>query len=112
MISITWLIGIFVSLLGTAFALERFYAKRQLRLGRLICKYNVYKTANMVFRGEIWQGQTEMQLLDARGEPSKKNRLPAVPEREEWIYRARGLGRDRLQVTLENGMVTAWNQQQ
>ena len=45
MTDINSFIGIFVSLLGTAFALERFYAKRQIRLGHLICKYNDYEAA-------------------------------------------------------------------
>ncbi len=110
MTDINSFIGIFVSLLGTAFALERFYAKRQIRLGHLICKYNDYEAARRTFRGEIWQGQTEMQLLDSRGEPARKNRLLAIPGREEWIYRPRGFGRDCLQITLENGFVTAWGQ--
>jgi hypothetical protein len=108
MIAITWLIGVFVCLFGMAFALERIYARRQGRLGRLICKHNDNGVAQRVFRREIWQGQSEAQLLDSRGEPAKKNRLPPPPERDEWIYSPRGLGRDRLRVTLENGLVTAW----
>lgn len=110
MTAINWFIGIFVSLLGTAFALQRSYARHQVRLGRLICKYNNYEAARRAFRGEVWQGQTEMQLLDSRGEPAKKNRLMAIPGREEWIYRPRGFSRDSLQITLENGFVTAWGQ--
>jgi hypothetical protein len=108
MILIIWFIGAFISLFGIALALERVYGKRQGRLGRLICKHNDNGVAHRVFRREIWQGQSEAQLLDSRGEPAKKNLLPAPSERQEWIYRARGLGRDRLQVTLENGLVTAW----
>jgi len=110
MTAINWYIGIFVSLLGTAFALESFYAKRQTRLGHLICKYNDYEAARRAFRGEIWPGQTEMQLLDSRGEPARRNRLQASAGREEWIYRARGFGCNSLQVTLENGIVTGWDQ--
>jgi hypothetical protein len=108
MIVNTWFIGSFASLLGVAFVLERIYAKRQSRLGRLICKYNDHKAAHRVFRREIWQGQTEIQLLDSQGEPVRKSRLLATPWREEWIYSPRGFGGDLLQVTLENGLVTAW----
>ncbi|MGA3032995.1 MAG: hypothetical protein ABSD70_06905 [Terracidiphilus sp.] len=109
MIAIAGFILIFVSLLGIAFALERIYAKRQARLGRLICMYNNYETAHRVLRREIWQGQTEAQLLHSRGDPAMKNRLLAIPEREEWTYTPRRPTRCRLRVILENGSVTAWD---
>ena len=112
MFAITWFIGIFASLLGVAFALERKYAKRQARLGQLICKYNDHEIAHRVFRREIWQGQTEMQLLDSRGEPARKNRVPANPEREECIYSSRRVNRNRLRITLVNGSVSAWEPEQ
>jgi hypothetical protein len=83
MIPATWFIAMFVSLLGTAFVLERTYAKRQARLGRLICNYSDYETARRVFRREIRQGQTETQILDWRGEPARKNRPPRTPS--AWI---------------------------
>jgi hypothetical protein len=79
MIAITLFIGPFGSLFGIAFAVEKIYAKRQGRLGQLICKHNDYGVAHRVFRREVWQGQSETQLLDSRGEPAKKNRLPANP---------------------------------
>jgi hypothetical protein len=109
MIAIAWFIGIFGPLLGIAFVLERVYAKRQARLGRLICRYNDYETAHRVFRREIWQGQTETLLLHSRGDPASKNRMLAIPEREEWIYTPRRANRSRLRITLENGSVTAWD---
>jgi hypothetical protein len=108
MIPITWFIGAFIFLFGIAFALERVYAERQGRLGQLICKHNDYGIAQRVFRREIWQGQSDAQLLDSRGEPVEINGLSAPPERQEWIYSGRGLGRGRLRVTLENGVVTTW----
>lgn len=108
MIAAIFFIGTFVSLFGIAFALERIYAQRQARLGRLICKYHDYEIARRVSRGEIWQGQTEMQLIDSQGEPSKKNRMLATASQEEWFYSAQGFFRDKLQVTLVNGLVAVW----
>jgi hypothetical protein len=108
MITITWIIGIFVSFFGIPFALDRIYVNRQARLGNLICKYNNYETAHRVFRREIWHGQTETQLLHSRGEPARKSSLPMTPERQEWIYGPRIANRCHLRVMLENGSVTAW----
>ena len=101
--------GALVSLFSVAFALERSYANRQARLARLISKYGNYETAHRVFRGEIWQGQTETQLLHSRGDPARKSRLLAIPEREEWIYTTRRAYRSHLRITLENGSVTEWD---
>ena len=109
MIATIGFIGAFASLFGVAFVLERIQANRQARLGRLIRNYNNYETAHRVFRREIWQGQTETQLLHSRGDPAKKNRLLVIPEREEWIYIPRAPIRRSLRVTLENGSVTAWD---
>jgi hypothetical protein len=112
--SVSWfnviLLSLFgiVSLFGIAFALERFYAKRQAKLGRLIRRYNNVEIAHRVVRREVWQGQTARQLLDSRGEPQRKIRPLATPEHEEWIYRRRGLSRRWLQVILENGLVASW----
>jgi hypothetical protein len=108
MIAIAWFIGIVLFIPGIAFAMERIYTKRQGRLARLICKYNNYETAHRVLRREIWVGQTEMQLRDTRGEPARKSRPQAMPEREEWIYGPRWFGREWLRVTLEDGLVVAW----
>jgi hypothetical protein len=108
MIAVAWFIAALACLFGSAFALERTYAKRQARLGRFICKYNDYEIARRLFRREIWEGQTEMQLLDSRGEPMKKNRMLATASQEEWIYNPPGFGRDGLQVTLVDGLVAGW----
>jgi hypothetical protein len=108
MIAAAWFVAALASLFGIAFALERVYAKRQERLGRLICKYNDNEVATRVFRREIWQGQTEMQLLDSRGEPAKKNRMLATASHEDWIYSPPGFWLDGLQVTLVNGLVAGW----
>lgn len=102
------LISICIAVPVIAVFLERIYANRRLRLGRLICRYNDYELARRVFRREIWKGQTESQLIDSRGEPANKDRRLATPWRETWTYPPRGFVRGRLQVTLEEGHVLAW----
>jgi hypothetical protein len=106
-VALTSFIGLCV-VAGIASVLQRSYAKRQARLGLLICRYNDYSVAHRVLRREVWLDQTEAQLLHSRGEPARKNRMLATPEREEWIYSPRGIRRHRQQVTLQNGLVTGW----
>jgi hypothetical protein len=95
---------------GVAFALHRVHAHRQATLGRLIRKYNDYDIANCIFRREIWEGQTEAQLLDSLGTPIGVDYgLLGAKKREIWKYRPRGANHYRLRITLENGSVTEWH---
>jgi len=109
--AIAWFVGIGIILVGVAAVFERARASRQARLGRLICKYGDYGVANRVFQRQVWQGQTEKQLLDSIGRPAGVDREQLeTRKRETWKYRPRGLSGHGLRITLENGQVTAWDQ--
>jgi len=96
-------------LVGTVVAYERTAAYRRAKLGRLISKYNSAEIANRIFHRQVWQGQTEKQLLDSRGEPINKQRMLRDPQSETWTYNPRGLNRYCFQVTLKDGVVIAFD---
>jgi hypothetical protein len=99
-----------VVLVATAAILERRYAHRQARLGRLICKYNDVEIAHQVFRGEAWEGQSEDQLLDSLGTPAAIDCVQLeAPSREVWKYRRRRWNRLDLWILLEDGLVVDWD---
>ncbi len=108
-LAVTCILGFCVLAVAMVFALERIYANRQARLAHLISKYNSYEIAKRVFRREIWQGQTEAQLIDSLGAPAAVDReLPGTTKREAWKYRPRRANHYLLRIQLENGVVTEW----
>jgi hypothetical protein len=107
-VAVASFLSVSIMLVATAAILERIYAYRQAKLGRLICRYNSREVAQRVFLREIWQGQTERQLLDSRGEPASRIPLPAAAGREAWLYNVRRFSRDCLRVILEDGIVMDW----
>ena len=89
---------------------ERTDANRRARLGRLISRYNSVEIANRIVRREVWEGQTEKQLVDSLGPAAQVNRgAPGAGKREVWSYRGRCWGRRGLRVTVEDGMVTGFD---
>lgn len=109
MVATTSLVALCIVAFGVAPVLQRMYVNRQAKLGSLIRKYNDYEVANRLLRGQIWQGQTEGQLLDSLGSPAGIDHgLLGPAKREVWKYRPLGSHRFGLSVILENGRVTDW----
>lgn len=64
-----------------------------------------------ILRGEIWQGQTEEQLIDAIGSPAEVDtKILKTMRREIWKYGRISAKRFRLRVAVENGTVAGWDQ--
>ena len=87
------------------------YSKRKARISYLMGKYGDPLIVDRIMQREIWQGQTSPQLLDARGMPvAKDDKLLKTIKREVWKYHPTGKNRYALRVTLDNDVVTGWDQ--
>ena len=106
LILIASLLGAFLALLAVAAVWERVWALRQARLARLVSRYNSLEIARRISRREVWQGQTEKQLLDSLGPPASIVLSPAPGNGAIWNYGPRRGNRFRLSVTIEDGLVT------
>jgi hypothetical protein len=84
--------------------------KRRKRLEVLRRKYPE-EIVQRILGGQIWQGQTEEQLIDAIGSPAEVDtKVLKTIQREIWKYGRISAKRFRLRITVENGMVTGWDQ--
>lgn len=64
-----------------------------------------------ILGGQIWQGQTEEQLIDTIGSPAEVDtKVLKTMRREIWKYGRVSSKRFRLRITVENGMVAGWDQ--
>lgn len=84
--------------------------KRRKRLEALRHKYPE-EIVQRILGGQIWQGQTEEQLIDAIGSPAEVDtKVLKTMQREIWKYGRISAKRFRLRITVENGMVAGWDQ--
>lgn len=84
--------------------------KRRKRIEALRRKYPE-EIVIRILRGQIWQGQTEEQLIDAIGSPAEVDtKVLKTMQREIWKYGRISTKRFRLRITIENGMVAGWDQ--
>jgi hypothetical protein len=84
--------------------------KRRKRLEALRRKYPE-EIVQRILGGQIWQGQTEEQLIDAIGSPVEVDtKVLKTMQREIWKYGRISAKRFRLRITVENGMVAGWDQ--
>lgn len=84
--------------------------KRRKRLEALRRKYPE-EIVQRILGGQIWQGQTEEQLIDAIGSPAEVDtKVLKTMQREIWKYGRISAKRFRLRITVENGMVAGWDQ--
>lgn len=84
--------------------------KRRKRLEVLRRKYPE-EIVQRILGGQIWQGQTEEQLIDAIGSPAEVDtKVLKTMQREIWKYGRISAKRFRLRITVENGMVAGWDQ--
>lgn len=71
-------------------------------------KYPDETLRNKIIKHQIWRGQTEDQLRDSMGEPENvTTKALKTKTREIWKYQKSGKTY-KVRVTLEGGIVMAW----
>lgn len=83
----------------------------QRRQQELMDKYQDFEVVEKINNHEVWIGQTEEQLLDAKGYPEDEDRkLSQRKSVEIWKYHPGSrAGTFKLRITLTDGVVTAFN---
>ncbi|MGH8156970.1 MAG: hypothetical protein ACREPQ_02525 [Rhodanobacter sp.] len=83
--------------------------KRRKRIEELRRKYPE-DIVQRILAGQIWQSQTEGQLIDTLGSPSEiDKKVLKTMRREIWKYGRMSARRFRLRITVENGNVAGWD---
>lgn len=81
------------------------------KFAELLDKYEDEAVVQRIMNGEFWENQTAEQLRDALGKPEAIDRKTMkTKSREVWKYQHRGANRYGLRITLENGLVSGWDQ--
>ena len=79
------------------------------RRKHLIEKYGDAEIARRMMKGLIWQGETREQLLESLGKPADTDeKVLKTKTKEIWKYRRTARNRFGLKVTLDDGIVVAW----
>jgi len=74
-------------------------------------RYGDPEIARRIMRGIIWQGETQEQLVDSLGQPKDIDRkILKTKAKEIWKYRPTARNRFGLKVTLDDGVVVGWEQ--
>lgn len=80
------------------------------RREELVTRFGVEATER-ILRREMWQGQTEDMLIEARGAPAEKeSKVLKTKSKATFKYGWEGAKRYRLRVFLENGVVVGWEE--
>jgi hypothetical protein len=108
-------VGVVISvLIGTAVIVAfiwRRRSRREKRLEYLRGKYGDEATVQRILQRNFWEGQTSAQLLDALGSPASiDKKLLKTKTREVWKYNHRGANRYGLRITLDENLVSGWDQ--
>jgi hypothetical protein len=81
------------------------------RYARLLAKYGDDRLVQALVTQTIWQGMTAEQLRDSWGEPAAvEQKVMKTRVREVYKYKPVGKNRFRDKVTLEDGIITGWDQ--
>ena len=81
------------------------------RYAKLMAKYGDEKLVHALVTQTIWQGMTTEQLKDSWGEPmAVEQKVMKTKVREVYKYKPLGRNRFRDKVTLEDGLITGWDQ--
>lgn len=105
-----WVIPVVVVVVIIGLVIASRANKRRKRLEALRRKYPE-EIVQRILGGQIWQGQTEEQLIDAIGSPVEVDtKVLKTMQREIWKYGRISAKRFRLRITVENGMVAGWDQ--
>ena len=84
---------------------------RNSRYARLMARHGDEKLVQAILTQTIWQGMTVEQLKDSWGEPvAIEQKVMKTKVREVFKYKPLGGNRFRDKVTLEDGIVTGWDQ--
>ena len=84
------------------------WAYRQ-RRKHLTEKYGDEEIARRMMKGVIWQGETREQLLESLGKPADiDEKVLKTKSKETWKYRKTARNRFGLKITLDDGVVVAW----
>jgi predicted membrane protein len=76
----------------------------------LILKYKDEKLVQRILKKQIWQGQTEGQLLDSIGKPDDvAQNVLKTKVKYTWKYRESGSRRLKVSIIIEDGLVVGWN---
>lgn len=104
-----WIVPLVVIVTTIALVMARRASKRRKRIEELRKKYPE-DIVQRILAGQIWQGQTENQLIEALGSPAEVDRkVLKTMRREIWKYGRMSARRFRLRITVENGTVTGWD---
>ena len=72
-------------------------------------KYGDPEIARRVMKQMLWQGETQEQLVESLGTPADVDqKVLKTKNKEVWKYRPTGKNRFGLRVTLDDGIVVAW----
>lgn len=87
--------------------------KKKKKLQYLTDKYGDPAIADHIYNHRFWHGQTTEQLIESLGNPHGIDRkLLKSMKREVWKYNPRGVNRYSLRITLDNDIVSTWDQKQ
>lgn len=104
-----WVLPVVVFLVIIGLVIASRANKRRKRIEALRRKYPE-EIVQRILGGQIWQGQTEEQLIDAIGSPAEVDtKVLKTMQREIWKYGRISAKRFRLRITVENGIVTGWD---
>lgn len=102
----------YLALLAAALALAgavAFWGYRQ-RRRQLTARYRDPEIARRIMQRVVWQGETREQLRESFGEPADiDQKVLKTKSKEVWKYRPTGKNRFGLKVTLDDGIVVAWD---
>ncbi len=80
------------------------------RRKQLTAKYGDPEIARRIMKRVLWQGETQEQLLESLGTPADTDqKVLKTKSKEVWKYRPVGKNRFGLKVTLDDGIVVAWD---
>jgi hypothetical protein len=106
---IYWTVGILAGLGALLLGLDAY--TRWVRRKILMAKYNDPLAVDKIMRHAIWQGMTAPQVVDALGEPElKEQKVMKTKTVETWKYGQKTRTRFRWRITLEDGVVTGWEE--
>ncbi len=80
------------------------------RRKQLTEKYGDPEIARRMMKRVLWQGETQEQLLESLGTPEDiDQKILKTKSKEVWKYRPSGKNRFGPKVTLDDGIVVAWD---
>lgn len=101
---------VLVAFLVVAWFAAKAYLRKK-RLADLVAKHGDPAVAAKILNSMYWVGQTAEQLRDALGKPLEVDqKVLKTKKREVWKYHRTAKNRYALRITLDNDLVTEWDQ--